>query len=78
MPFDKNNAAESGSIGGKRSAEVRWSNRNPQTIRSMRISLPLSSDELSMIDGIATTEGISRAELIVRAVRAYQANLKQI
>jgi len=72
MPFNESNATESGKKGGKRSAEVRWGAKDPDSVRNKNISIAVSRNELSMIDCKAGAEGVSRAELIVRAVREYQ------
>ena len=50
----------------------RWKGKDPSTIRDKRISLALTQSELDSIDAKAEATGISRAELIVRAVREYE------
>ncbi|MCL1804359.1 MAG: ribbon-helix-helix domain-containing protein [Eubacteriaceae bacterium] len=63
-------AAKAGSLGGKAS----WVGRrpHPDDARSHAISLKLSSNELSLIDRKCKELGISRPELIIRAVKAYK------
>jgi hypothetical protein len=72
MSFDSKTGQSAGRKGGKQSAVRRWGGKDPASKRDKSMRLSISGDELSMIDAKAITDGISRTELIVRAVRVYQ------
>jgi len=65
MPFDKDTAATYGSKGGK------WT-KPPGEVRSKQLKVSLTPSEYEAIDLKATAAGLSKAELIVRAVAAYE------
>jgi len=68
VPFNPETAAAAGRKGGPN----RWRDKDPTTTRSVGIHPKLTPDELEMIDSKAAEEGVSRVELIVRAVREYK------
>ena len=68
MPFDE----ESGKIHGKKGAEARWGDKNPDTNRNVNLPLRVSCEEKEEIQEKASKHGISVVELIVRAVRYYK------
>ena len=72
MPFDSKTAKIAGSAGGQLSAAKRWGEKDPITVRNKPLRLTVSIEELNMMDAKATAEGISRTELVVRAVREYK------
>ena len=69
MPFTSENASEhakkSWANGG------RWRDKDPATNRSLRISYSVSPEENERISQKASGHGISRTELMVRAIDAY-------
>ena len=69
MPFDSKTARTAGGIGGRRSAAKRWAEKT--IIRDKAIRVVVTQEELEMMNVKSSAEGISRTELIVRAVRAY-------
>lgn len=69
MPFDKDTAATNGSKGGGN----RWKNKNPETVKSKMFSIKVTPAEYDTITEKAAAAGISRAELIIRAVKEYKA-----
>ncbi|MDR0654657.1 MAG: hypothetical protein LBG12_15315 [Synergistaceae bacterium] len=69
MPFDSKTARTAGSTGGRQSAAKRWAGKT--TIRDQAIRVVITREELDMMNAKAASEGISRTELIVRAVRGY-------
>jgi hypothetical protein len=69
MPFDSKTARTAGSAGGRRSAAKRWAEKT--VIRDKAIRVVITREELDMMNAKAAAEGISRTELIVRAVRDY-------
>ena len=72
MPFNSKTGAESGRKYGKKGAMARWGKRDPVSIRTEYIPLKVSPDELAMINEKAFATGLSRVELIIRAVRGYE------
>jgi len=64
MPFDKETAAVAG--------RKRWGDKDPTTNRTIQAAIWLSPDERDMINSKAKRAGVSRGELIVRAVREYE------
>jgi hypothetical protein len=70
MPFDSKTARLAGSAGGQRSAAKRWAGKT--TIRDQAIRIVITREELDKMNAKAAAEGISRTELIVRAVRDYR------
>jgi hypothetical protein len=70
MPFDSKTARTAGSVGGRRSAAKRWAEKT--IIRDKAIRVVITHEELDMMNVKAVAEGISRTELIVRAVRDYR------
>ena len=73
MPFSTETAHTAGRKGGKQSAAVRWGDKDPKTVRNRNIRLAVSQRELELIDATAYREGVSRVELVVRAVIEYSA-----
>ena len=76
MPFDSKTASTAGKIGGRRGAAKRWGNKDPVTIRNKSLRLVVTHEEFDMMNVKAAAEGISRTELIVRAVRRYKSESK--
>ena len=70
MPFTTSNAAEAGRKGGK--ASGRWKEKNPSAVRTVYLPLRVSSDELGMINEKADKMGLSRVEMVIRAVEGYE------
>ena len=68
MPFTSENAATAGSKGGGN----RWKGKDPNTNRNKPLLLKLSQAEIDTITSKAKEMEISRVELIVRAVTAYE------
>jgi hypothetical protein len=64
MPFNKTTAAAGGRKGGK------WT-KPPETVRNKQFIIKLSQIELDAFTQKAAAAGISRTELIIRAVTAY-------
>ena len=65
MPFNKETAAAHGSKGGS----VR---KKPDAVRNKQLKVVVSQAEYDIITVKAAAAGLSNAELIVRAVRAYR------
>jgi len=76
MPFNSESAAEAGRIGGKIGGKIgggkRWAGKDPATVRNVQFKISLSADEIKRITDKADQYGISRTELIIRAVAAYR------
>jgi len=68
MPFNKDNAAAHGSKGGGN----RWKDKKPETVKSKMFSIKITPMEYAAITDKAAAAGLSRAELIIRAVNAYE------
>lgn len=64
MPFDKDTAAALGSKGGK------WT-KPPGEVRNKQLKVSLTPAEYEAVDVKAAALGLSKAELIARAVAAY-------
>ena len=64
MPFTIKNAVDAGRKGG-------LAVKDPTVIRNKQINLRVSHAEAEMIDGVAVVNGLSRTELIVRAVKEF-------
>jgi predicted DNA binding CopG/RHH family protein len=69
MPFDSKTGQIAGQTGGKRSAAKRWAGKTMK--RDKSIPLVVTQEELDMMNVKASAEGISRTEMIVRAVRNW-------
>ncbi len=69
MPFTKDTAAAAGSKGGGN----RWKNKDPETMRDKTFVVKASQAEMDMIQEKAAAAHIKRNELIIRAVKAYDA-----
>jgi nitrogen fixation protein FixH len=69
VSFDSKTARTAGSAGGRRSAAKRWAGKT--TIRDKAIRVVVTEEELDLMNLKAAADGISRTELIVRAVRDY-------
>ena len=72
MPFDSKSAQAAGLIGGAKSAAIRWKGKDPSTVRNKRMILTVTGEEFGMMNAKAAAAGISRTELIVRAVEKYR------
>ena len=64
MPFNSDNAADCGRKGGK------WT-KPPDNVRNKQLRLAVTANELNAIDEKAKALKLSRTELIIRAVAAY-------
>jgi len=69
MPFDDKTASVAGSKGGK----ARWKHRNPEDKRDKKLMITVSQNEADEIDGKAEALKISRTELVVQAVKNFNA-----
>ena len=67
MPFDKDSAAKAGRTGGSR----RWEGKRPDVKRDKKLLVSLTLDEFDAVTDKAAALGLSKAELVVRAVEAY-------
>ena len=67
MPFTSESARATARKGGLK----RWEGKDPATNRTERLSMWLSPTELAMLKERSEKLRISRVELIVRAVEAY-------
>jgi len=67
MPFD----SASGRAGGQKGGKNRWKDKDPSTVRSEKILFKATPSERDMMDMKANKAGVSRGELIIRAVKAY-------
>jgi hypothetical protein len=72
MPFDSKTGSDAGRKHGKKGAIARWGERDPASVRTQYLPLKVSLDELAMITARAEAFGLSRVELVVRAVRDWQ------
>lgn len=68
MPFNSDNAKSAGSKGGSN----RWRSKDPSTVRNRMFSIKLSDSEMELLTEKASELGMSKAELIIRAVKAYR------
>ncbi len=68
MPFNSNTAAAAGRKGGKLNKQ----DKDPANFRTKAIPIKVSPVEFDAINDKAAALGLSRAELIVRAVAAYE------
>ena len=64
MPFTKETASDN--------AHKRWKNKPPEEVRSILTAFRFTRGEIEMMDDKAKKNKVSRAELIVRAVKAYR------
>jgi hypothetical protein len=67
MPFTKDTASAAGRKGGK-------ATKNPAKVRNKSVYIVITESELAMLDEKSEAEGVSRTELIVRAVKKYTPN----
>lgn len=70
MPFNTETAALAGSKGGKRSKRP----KDPDT-RQRSMCIKVTDAEYEAISAKAATFGVTKAELVVQAVRVYMAAL---
>ena len=68
MPFNKDTAAE----GGKKGGGKRWKDKDPETVRNKQLKVVVTPAEYEDITEKAAAAGMSNAELIVKAVKAYR------
>jgi len=68
MPFNKNTAASHGSKGGNN----RWKDKDPATVRNKPLLIKLTPTEYDTITNKAIATGLSKAELIIRAIKTYK------
>jgi hypothetical protein len=68
MPFNKDTAAAAGRKGGK----LNKRDKDPANFRTKAMPIQVSQAEFDMIATKAQTLGLSKVELIVRAVTAYE------
>ena len=69
MPFNRKTAAVAGRKGGGK----RWRDKDPSTVRKKRILISVSENEDEIITEKCKALGLSRTELIIRAVADYEA-----
>jgi len=67
MPFDKDSAAKAGRKGGSR----RWEGNIPAEKRDKKLLVALTQTEFDAVTDKAAALKLSKAELVVRAVAAY-------
>jgi hypothetical protein len=65
MPFNKDNAVNYGSKGGKVT-------KPPGTVRNKKLLVTLTEAEFDAVTDKAAALKLSKAELVVRAVEAYK------
>jgi hypothetical protein len=70
MPFNKDTAAAAGKVGGGK----RWQGKFPSTNRNKQVKISVTEAERDAISEKAKAAGLSIAEFIVRAVKAYNVN----
>ena len=68
MPFD----TETARVAGQKGSAGRWKDKTDATRRTELIQLRVSPGEADDINAKASVLGMSRVELVVRAVRAYK------
>ena len=68
MPFTKQSAKILGSKGGSN----RWQSKDPATNRTKRFVLALSELEYAELDAKAKKLRLSKGELVLRAMKAYE------
>jgi len=69
MPFTAETASTAGKLGGSASAKVRWADKNPEEKRNQPIYISVTKQEMAEIDEKAKNKGMSRTELIIKAVQ---------
>ena len=70
MPFNRETAANAGSKGGAtRAAHLK--DKDPATFRNKQLGVKVTQEEFDTITEKAAELNISRTELVVRAVDAY-------
>ena len=67
MPFNSETAANAGKKGGRR----RWEGNIPDEKRDKKLLVALTPTEFDAVTDKAAALGLSKAELVVRAVAAY-------
>jgi len=71
MPFTTENSSAVGSKGGKNSAAIRWKDKTPNSVRNRQLKICITQAEFDMIDEKAVELGLSRVDLVVKAVQDY-------
>ena len=64
--------SKTGAAAGRKSAEKRWGDKPPATVRKNQIKVWVSDEEECIFSGKAAAAGVSKNELIIRAVKEYQ------
>ena len=59
------------SLGGRKSAEMRFADKDPKTVRNKRVGICISEIELLELNSKAKAAGLTRTEFIVRLVRNH-------
>lgn len=77
MPFTSDTAKTAGSKGGKKGSNARWAGKAPDTYRNIQVKIAVSASELEMLNNVAAELGLTRVELILRAVAAYSQRQSQ-
>ena len=72
MPFNKETAA----AGGRKGGGKRWQDKDPDTVRNKQLKVVVTQTEYDSITEKAAAAGMSNAELIVKAVKAYRVRKK--
>ena len=68
MPFNSKTASAAGSKGGGN----RWKDKDPDTVRNKQVKISTTQAEKEAIEEKAARLGLSNAELIIKAVKAYR------
>ena len=67
MPFNSETAGKAGSKGGR----SRWEGKIPEVKRDKKLLVSLTQAEFDTVTDKAAALGLSKAELVIRAVKAY-------
>ncbi|MDR2558692.1 MAG: hypothetical protein LBC86_03995 [Oscillospiraceae bacterium] len=67
MPFNSETAANAGKKGGR----SRWDGNIPDEKREKKLLVSLTQTEFDAVTDKAAALGLSKAELVIRAVKAY-------
>jgi len=70
MPFNSETASAAGKRGG--GGRSRWKDKDPDTVRNKQLKVSLAPDEFQTIEDKAARLGLSKPDLIIKAVRAYR------
>jgi len=68
MPFNKETAANA----GKKGSRNRWDGNIPEVKRDKKLLVSLTPAEFDTVTDKAAALGLSKAELVIRAVKTYE------